>query len=344
MIPLRRPSSSLAASAALLASAALGAEQRLCEPSREIQQEIERAAAAAPPSALFDQATAPFRVLRDRFPEDLFVHMRYQDAVADNGIEGHLKEMLAEYAKLRVEHPDDIFYVYLHGRALEGRVTPIAVRIMNEILAGSPNFAPALRTLAEIYGSTAFRDRKKQTSARAMFEAACPGSVVAHRPSPLPPHSTLFTDPQGRLERNRNPDDVPGQVHRALQQDEWRSQRMRSFDWYGVAEKRQAVQELQAEYWKGWRILVQHYRRIGQPEEANLILSEMQHRLTRSQADPSSKLFWVAAASLLDLYSQGRQQDKIVESLAEIEASIAAGQNRKGMRKLSQLRVRYGLK
>src|ERR1700730_270700 len=114
----RRP---LAAIAELLASAAPGAEQNLCEPSREIQLEIERAASAAPPNALFDQATAPFRALRDRFPADLFAHLRYQDAVADNGIEGHLKGMVAEYAKLRVEHPDETFYLYLHGRALEGR-------------------------------------------------------------------------------------------------------------------------------------------------------------------------------------------------------------------------------
>jgi predicted Zn-dependent protease len=181
------------ASAALLASAALGAEARFCEPSLEIQEEMEKAAAAAPKEALFDQVSAPFRALRDRFPEDLFVHLHYQDAVADNGIEGHVKELLAEYSKLRVEHPGDPFYLYLHGRALEGRVTPLAVTTMNEILARDPDFAPAFRTLAEIYGSTAFRDRKKETSARARFEAACPGSVVARRPSPLPPHSTLFT-------------------------------------------------------------------------------------------------------------------------------------------------------
>jgi hypothetical protein len=340
---LFRPCPSLAACAALLASAAVGAEQRFCEPTPEIQQELERAA-AAPKDALFDPITAPFRSLRDRFPEDLFVHMRYQDVVADNGIEGHLKEMLAEYVKLRLEHPDDVFYLYLQGRALEGRVTALAARTMDEILARDPDFAPALRTLAEIHGSTAFRDRKKESAARARFEAACPGSVVAHRPSPLPPHSTLFMDPQDKWVRNLDPADVPGHVHRALQQDEWRAQRMRCFDWYGVAEKRQAVQELQAEYWKGWRILVQHYRRIGQLDEANQLLSEMQGRLTRLEEDPSSTLLWTAAATLLDLYSQGRQRDKIRETLAQLEASSAAGSNRKGMGKLSQLKIRYGLK
>jgi hypothetical protein len=342
MIPLR-PSPWPAAIAVLLASAALGAEQSLCEPSRDIQVEIERAAASVPQNALFDQIAAPFRALRDRFPKDVFVHLRYQDAVADNGIEGHLKGMLAEYAKLRVEHPDDILYLYLYGRALEGRVTPLAIRTMNEILARDPHFAPALRTLAEIHGSTAFRNRKEETSARAMFRAACPGSVVARRPSPLPPHSTLFTDPNGKVDPNRERADVPGQVQRALQQDEWRLQRMRPFDWYGVAEKKQAVQELQFEYWKGWRILVQHYRRIGQPDEANQILAAMQQRLIGLQPDQNSKRFWAAVVSLLELYARGNQPDKIAETLARIEASMAAGPNRNGMDKLAQLKIRYGL-
>jgi hypothetical protein len=343
MIPLH-PCRPLAAIAALFASAAPGVEQRLCEASREIQLEIEGAASAAAPNALFDQATAPFRALRDRFPTELFVHLRYQDAVVDNGIEGHLKGMLAEYAKLRVEHPDDIFYLYLHGRALEGRVTPLAIGIMNEILARDPNFAPALRTLAEIYGSTAFRNRKEERSARAMFEAACPGSVVARRPSPLPPHSALFTDPEGKLDPNRDPADVPGQVQRALQQDEWRSQRMRPFDWYGVAEKKQAVQELQVEYWKGWRILVQHYRRTGKPDEANQLLAQMQQRLNGMQADRNSKRFWAAVAILLELYSRGKQPNKIAETLAQIEESMGAAPNRSGTDKLAQLKIRYGLK
>jgi hypothetical protein len=343
MIPLR-PCRPLAAIAALFASAAPGVEQRLCEASREIQLEIERAASAAPPNALFDQATAPFRALRDRFPTDLFVHLRYQDAVADNGIEGHLKGMVAEYAKLRVEHPDDTFYVYLHGRALEGRVTPLSIGIMNEILAREPNFAPALRTLAEICGSVAFRNRREERQVRARFEAACPGSVVARRPSPLPPHSTLFTDSEGKLDPSRDPADVPGQVQRALQQDEWRSQRMRPFDWYGVAEKRQAVEELQAEYWKGWQILVRHYRRTGKLDEANQLLAEMQQRLNGMQDDRNSKRFWGAVAILLELYSRGKQHDKIAETLAQVEESMRAGPNRRGTDKLAQLKIRYGVK
>jgi hypothetical protein len=310
-----------AASAALLASAALGAEARLCEPSLEIQRELVRAAAAAPADALFDRVAAPFRALRDRFPGDLFVHVRFQDVVADNGIEGHVKDLLAEYSKLRLEHPGDLFYLYLHGRALEGRVTPLAIATMNEILARDPDFAPAQRTLAEIYGSAAFRDRKREGAARIGFEAACPGSVVARRPSPLPPHSTLFTNGPGLLERTGAPDDVRQQVERALQQDEWRSQRMRPFDWYTAAEKKEAVRELQAEYWQGWRILVRHYRRIGKPDEADQLLSEMEQRLSRLQEDPGSKLFWPAAAIVLDLYSQGRQPEKV-----------------------AQLKIKYGLK
>jgi hypothetical protein len=341
---LFRPCPSVVACAGLLASAAAVAERRFCEPTPEIQQELEKAEAAAPKDATFDLIAAPFRALRDRLPEDLFVHLRYQDVVTDNGIEGHRREMLAEYLKLRLEHPDAVFYLYLHGRALEGRATPLAVRAMDEILAREPGFAPALRTLAEIHGSPAFRDRKKERSERGRFEAACPRNVVARRPAPLPQRSALFTDPQGKWVRNLDPADVPAEVHRALQQDEWRAQRIRSFDWYSVAEKRQAVQELHAEYWRGWQILVSHYRRTGQTEEANNLLSEMQERLTRLEADPSSTVLWTAAATLLDLYAQGRQRDKIRETLARLEASSRARPDAKTRGKLSQLKIRYGAK
>ena len=61
-----------------------------CEPSPAIRAELERANAAAN-GRDFDSNVAPFLALRQRHPNDLVVHERYQDAVQRYGIEGHFR-------------------------------------------------------------------------------------------------------------------------------------------------------------------------------------------------------------------------------------------------------------
>ena len=143
--------SSLACLALLAAAPSMSAPD-LCEPGPEIARAIDEALAAAPGDAPYEERMAPLRALRVRFERELFVHLRYQDAIFDQGIEGHLKEMLEEYLGLQAKHAGDPLFLYLSGRAFEGRGTKRAIAIMEQVLALDPGFAPAQRTLAEIYG------------------------------------------------------------------------------------------------------------------------------------------------------------------------------------------------
>ena len=115
---------------ALLSSATAWAGQpSLCEPAARIRAELVKAAAlpVADPTA-FEQNVAPFQALREHYPGNLFVHERYQDAVQQYGIEGHLRQLTQDYQNLTLEHSGDLMYRYLFARSLIGRGTASALQ------------------------------------------------------------------------------------------------------------------------------------------------------------------------------------------------------------------------
>ncbi len=294
----------------------------LCEPTPEIERAIGEVLAPLPQDAPLEDRLEALRTLRTRFERDLFVHLRYQDEVFERGIEGQLREMLEEYLLLRAGHEGDAFYLYLAGRAFEGRGTKRAVAMMEQVLAIDPDFAPAHRTLAEIYGSKAFRDPRKERDARRKLAAACPTSVIARRPAPLPPQSTFFT----RLRESRlTPEQeaaIPAEVQKALLQDEWRALRIRLFDWYEPPEQRRTLHAMQAEYWQAWSVLVRHYRRTGRQDEADKLLAEMEGRLLRLQRSRRGTTFPLAARTVLGLYAEGKQPENLRAVLARLKRSL----------------------
>jgi hypothetical protein len=331
----------LLAVAALFTSAAASAPQKFCEPSDEIQQEIAKAVSATPEKGTFEELTAPLAALRDRFPHDLFVHIRYQDAVDEHGIEGHLKQMADEYLALRDAHPGDLLYQYLQGRSLEGRSTRQSIAIMEGLLALDGSFAPAHRTLAEIYSSNAFADPPKAKAERAKCEELCPGSEIEKRPAPPPGKSELWSQAEELLKRPRSDGRVPDLVYGALEQDESRLQRIRPHDWYAPSYKKQLSQEIQLEYWKGWGLVVQHFWKTNQTDKAEQLLSEMRERLERWQKEPASEVYWTGATTLVGLYAQARQPAKLRETLAMMQSSLKAKPDAKRAAQLARLKARF---
>jgi hypothetical protein len=260
--------------AVLLSAAAEIARQPLCEPSPEVRVRIDEAAPAAIAAEDLERALGSLRALREKLPRDLFVHLRYQDAVFESGTEGHLKAMLREYQNRAADDPGDVLHEYLAGRAHLGRGTKKTVVAMESILEREAGFAPALRTLAEIHGSAMFRDVARERREREAFAALCPSSTIAPRPSPLPGRSALFEARAATLE----------QIGVALQADQSRLMRTRLFDWYSDEQKAQELRAVQADSWKAWRLLVEHHRRKGDAAKADALLAEMEERLARLRA------------------------------------------------------------
>ena len=229
---------------------------------------------------------APFDAVRHRHPDDLFAHERYQDAIHDNGIEGHLRLLAKQYADLESSHPDDLMYRYLLLRATVGRNTSAAIKGLNELLAADPGFAPAHRTLAEIYSTDVFRDPRQEKIEKEKFLALCPGGAFIHRPPPIPGPSLLLEEAARLLENRGDPDHIIALTIQGLKEFEWRSQRIRAFDWFSPAYKIQDARDLRAKYWQAWPIQVRAYRKAGRPDLARQLLASMEEhaRALRNQA------------------------------------------------------------
>ncbi len=231
-----------------------------CGPASEIQASLQKAAAAAKEPADFDHKIAPFVALRQRYPNDLFVHT-----------------------------------------------------------AANPNFAPAHRTLAEIYGSETFPDARKLKVEQQKLLALCPSSSLVKRPSALPALSPLLERAEHLLTMNSV--DLNAIVDMALQgvrDDEWRLQRIRPFDWYSVDFKRQSQRELQSRYWRLWTLQVRCYRKAGQTQKATDVLASMDQRVN-SFRKSNDAFYWGLLSTLATLYAEGKQKEQATQKLQQME-------------------------
>ncbi|MGH9762169.1 MAG: hypothetical protein ACREDR_28410 [Blastocatellia bacterium] len=299
-----------------------------CEPKVEIRAQIEKAAAASSAAALstpasdFDLRVAPFLALRERYPDDLFVNQQYQDAVAQNGIEGHLKAMTEEYQALDIKNGGATLYHYLFLRSLVGRLTPAAIHGLTEIVTADPNFAPAHQTLAEIYGSPAFHDAERQKSETGKLSMLCPGSLGAVRPYPLPEPSPAIDEADKLLSSGGDFDRIISLTFEGLRSDEWRNQRIRAFDWYSVDFKRKATADLRREYWKAWAVQVRSYRKAGRPQQAAGLLASME--VSAAALNPRNpEGYWDALVTLAHLYVEGNQVDRASQTIVRMRQLIA---------------------
>jgi hypothetical protein len=293
-----------------------------CGPSPEIRSQLERAAVVVSNPSGFDQALSPLVALRQRYPDDLWVNERYQDAVQQYGIEGHVRKLTEDYQVLSMQHPDDPTFSYLYSRSLMGRNTPAATQQLMEIIKDHPDFAPAHASLAEIYASAVFHDDSKERAERARFLALCPEGKVKRRPADLPEPSLLMDRAEGLLAKNGDPDRIVTMADQGVRDDEWRLQRIRPFDWYSVDYKRQAQRELQAKYWRLWSIEVRCDRRAGHPEKAAQMLADMDQRAASLHSSPDPA-YWDVLALLTRLYEEGNQKDLANQKLKTMQDFLA---------------------
>ncbi|HEX3354080.1 MAG TPA: hypothetical protein VHS34_14775 [Terriglobales bacterium] len=311
----------------------------VCEASAEIRVEMAKAAPAAAGPSDFDRNVAPALRLRQRYPNDLLVHEMYQDAVQRYGIEGHLRKLVEDYQVLSMQHSDEVMYSYLYARSLIGRNTPSAVRQINEILAQHPDFAPGHRALAEIYASETFLNDEKEKVERTRFLALCPGSALQQRPGPLPTPSRLIGQAELLL-AGGDPAQAMAMALQGIRDDEWRLQRIRPFDWYSVAFKRQAQSELQVKYWTAWSIEVRCDRRLGQAEKAADLLAQMEQRAAALQRNPDP-VYWDALAALARLYGEGNQEEAAARKLEAMQEFLAKKPDPQRAAQLEGLRKLY---
>jgi tetratricopeptide (TPR) repeat protein len=310
-----------------------------CGPEPAVRAQLEKAAAAPIGDVKdFDRNIAPFLELRKSNPENLFVHERYQDAVRQHGIEGHLKAMAEEYQDLMIRHPGELTYLYLSARALIGRTTPAAIQSLNEIVTDNPNFAPAHRALAEIYALPRFRDAEKENEERKKLMSLCPGTVLAQGPGTLLAPSPLLDQAERLLQNGGGPDRAMEMAAQALRDDEWRLQRIRPFDWYTVEFKRESERQVRVEYVRQWALQVRAYRQKNQPEQAAELLAKMERSTQAISRDPLGPAYWNSLLTLARLYAEANQPQDADAKLEQMKQFLAAHPDQARTAQLEQLR------
>ncbi len=311
----------------LLLLASVRAQNIPCGPAPAIGAQLEKTIVVLSGPSDFDSSLRPLLALRDRYPQDLWVNERYQDAVQQYGIEGHLRKLTEEYQVLSMQHPDEVIYSYLYARSLMGRNTASALEQLTGIIAGHPDFAPAYGSMAEIHVADAFRDDSKAQTERARFLALCPqasahGFGLQPRPAALPRPSPLIDQAEALLAQHGDPERIAAMADQGIRADEWRLQHIRPFDWYSVEYKRQAQRELQAKYWRVWSLQVRCQRLSGRTEKAGDLLAAMEQRAA-SLHKASDPAFWDALTMLVRLYAEGNQEPLAARKLDAMQEFLA---------------------
>jgi pentatricopeptide repeat protein len=295
----------------------------VCDPAPDIQRALQAAANVAVSDVMdFDRNIAPLRDLRARYPDDLFVNERYQDAVNRHGIEGHIKATVQEYQDRVSQAPDDLVSQYLFARALIGRSTQSAILALTQMVADHPDFAPAHRALAATYATQAYHDEQGARTERERWQMLCPASELPPWSVTAPSPSPLIDAAERLLASDGSADRVLALASQGIRDEEWRLQRMRPFDWYSTEDKRQAQRELLTKYWRVWNIQVRCYRKAGRPDQASQLLTQMERRagtLNKSR-EPAH---WGALTILARLYAEGTQTESATRTIERLRQLLA---------------------
>jgi hypothetical protein len=115
------------------------------------------------------------RALLKRFPNDVYVHERYQDTAMYPTVQDR-DAVIAEYRALAAKRPKDAACAYLAARALIGSRTKEALPELEKLASTVP---PARLALVRIYQSTSFKDAAKARQQLEAFGNACPTSPGA---------------------------------------------------------------------------------------------------------------------------------------------------------------------
>jgi hypothetical protein len=162
----------------LMFSAGAAAQTLLCEPSAEVRVALRNLPDAntitGGSQAVRAARIEALRALLERFPRDVFLHQRYQDAVATT--EEDRNAIVAEYRRLADSNRGDPLYAYLAARAQVGVRTE---DVLPELETLAETMPPARLALVRIYQSPAFTDGEKALEQIEEFMSACPASLEA---------------------------------------------------------------------------------------------------------------------------------------------------------------------
>jgi len=161
-----------------------------CEPVPEIRRLLDALPDYRQDPAMTDwqvylQRLAALKVLRDQYPNDVFIQRKYIESTTS--LRGVDKVSLEEkskadaYFKARYDKtPNDPRTEYLYAFTLVGRDTPQAIKLFNNALKNDPKFMLPHLMLVGVYISAAFLDKQEALSHARAFLDACPANFEGY--------------------------------------------------------------------------------------------------------------------------------------------------------------------
>jgi hypothetical protein len=155
-------------------AAAARAQVAPCEASPKVKEAL-RSLPQSTGDSQADQAArvGALKALLKRYPNDVFVHTRYQDEAIGETVEER-DAVIAEYRGLAARHPGDPIYTYLALRARIGVGTKERIPQLERVTGSVPS---ARLSLVRIYQSTNFKDPDKAREQLQAFIKACPQTL-----------------------------------------------------------------------------------------------------------------------------------------------------------------------
>ncbi|HET6373260.1 MAG TPA: redoxin domain-containing protein [Candidatus Polarisedimenticolia bacterium] len=124
------------------------------------------------------QRLARLRLLRERYPDDLFVHLRYQ-YVSKGAPDADLEPLIAEYRKRLENRPEDPLSRVLLASLLVGQETKESIELLEQVVRQEPDLARAHYELAIIANLPAYADKAKALAHLKRYMELCPSSLEA---------------------------------------------------------------------------------------------------------------------------------------------------------------------
>lgn len=291
----------------LIVSVVVGRAQTVwpCEATPPIERELDNPALTDPQVALADR-WASFQDLLRRYPEDVFVHRRFQDWLSGNSALTWQERQLASYREAWQKDPAGVRSGYLYARMLLRRDYEKAFAIDNELADKHPDCPWLHLALAEMRASRNMAKLRDPADARRQLDAylgQCPASLDAtglaliQQVGDTALWEKTATRQRGQLESRHDAAalqawpqlwQMESRVRPAAEQEPVRQQ------------KRQDLAQLRALNLTGtvewYGLLRQGYADLGDDEGQKWIDAQLLHDLPRSAAafDLVSNAWWQA--------------------------------------------------
>ena len=153
-----------------------------CDPSKEVKQQLQRLPDEWDGSMPYHQAkvqkVVQLRELLKKYPKDIFVHRRYQQA--QEAVTRETESLIEEYRAPLEQNPDDPIFQYLYAKLLIGVNTKEAEALLQKAVQKAPGLARAYLGLMEVYESRSMRDKVKAEENLKRYMAMCTDSLVSY--------------------------------------------------------------------------------------------------------------------------------------------------------------------